>query len=141
MQPVEGPFAPSVTPWLRKSVIAPGKPLRSGSVAKPVRKYRNIPTEVDGITFASRREANRWSQLRLMEKAKVIRDLKRQVEYRLEVNGQLICKYRADFTYFDTTAGPGGSWVTEDAKGFETPEFKLKAKLMLACHGIEVRLS
>lgn len=97
-------------------------------------KYGNRLTKVDGITFHSKREAERWSVLRLLEKAGEITNLRRQVKYRLEFNGVHIADYVCDFLYTEK-----GGEITEDAKGYRTPEYKLKAKLMLACHGIAVR--
>lgn len=100
----------------------------------PVRnKFRNIPTEVDGIRFASKREAKRWSELLIMQRAGYLTDLQRQVRFPLDVNGIPICHYVADFTF-----QRNGQLVVEDSKGVRTPEFKLKAKLMKACHQIEV---
>lgn len=95
-------------------------------------KYGAIPTVVDGIRFASKREAKRYAELKLLEKAGEIKNLKRQVRYKL----QLETVYVADFTY-DWTHG-GGS-VVEDAKGFATREFKRKAKLMKQQHNVDVR--
>lgn len=106
-------------------------------------KYRNKPTEVDGIKFPSKKEANRWKQLQLLEKNGEVRNIRRQVEYRLEVAGRLICKYRADFVYEElrSEVKVGGVWleVVEDVKGFSTPIYVLKKKLMRACLGIEIR--
>lgn len=95
-------------------------------------KYGNVKTEAQGIKFDSRREAKRWMDLRLEELAGAVQNLQRQIVYPLTVNGMHICDYRADFVY------ERSGLVVEDAKGFKTPEFKLKAKLMLACHGITV---
>lgn len=61
-------------------------------------KYRNKKTEADGLIFDSQKEARRWGDLKIMERAGEIIDLKRQVQYALEINGQLICSYKADFT-------------------------------------------
>lgn len=97
-------------------------------------KYRNVRTEVDSMFFASKREAKRYTELRLLQKAGQISDLKTQVRYPLDVNGQPVCHYVADFTYAED-----GSLVVEDSKGYRTPEFILKSKLMRAVHGIEVR--
>ena len=57
------------------------------------------------------------------------------------VNNEKICAYIADFRY--QKKNKDGEWyeVVEDAKGVETPEFKLKKKLMKACLGIEILLS
>ena len=111
--------------------------------AKPS-KYRNVRTEVDGVSFASKKEARRWSELLLLQRAGQIRDLERQVRFALDVNGIPICHYVADFTYFilNPASGlEGWSFICEDSKGVETDVFKLKAKLMKAVHGIDVRLS
>lgn len=99
-------------------------------------KYRNIKTVVDGITFDSKKEANRYGELKMMQRAKLIKDLKCQVVYRLHVNGFLICKYIADFVYHDVEKNVT---ITEDVKGFRTEIFKLKKKMMQALHGIEIK--
>lgn len=100
------------------------------------RKYRNVPTVVDGLRFDSKGEAARWGELRLLERAGAIADLRRQVVYPLEVNGVLVAAYVADFVYLE-----GGETVVEDYKSAatRTAAYRLKAKLMLACHGIRVR--
>lgn len=97
------------------------------------RKYRNTPMVVDGIRFDSKREATRWSNLRLLERAGQIADLKRQVTFPLDVNGHAVTRYRADFTYVEN-----GKTVVEDSKGFQTPEYKIKRALMKAVHGVEI---
>jgi hypothetical protein len=84
--------------------------------------------------FDSRREARRHEELLLLEKARDINDLKRQVPFRIEVNGELVCTYKADFTYLKA-----GVLIVEDAKGCRTPVYRLKKKLMKAVHGIEIR--
>lgn len=102
-----------------------------------MRKYRNQPISIDGMRFDSKKEANRWAQLHLMERAGHIQNLERQKPYHLTVNGQLICKYLADFVY---TAN--GESITEDCKSTITkmhPVYRLKKKLMLAIHGIDIR--
>lgn len=99
-----------------------------------MKKYRNKITAIDGIKFASKAEANRYLELRIMQQAGVIKDLVLQPEYRLAVDGLLICKYRADFAYTDK-----GSTVVEDVKGFKTPVYRLKKKMMAAILGIDVQ--
>jgi hypothetical protein len=88
---------------------------------------------VDGISFASKKEARRYGELRLMERAGMIDNLALQPRFPLLVNGELVCTYVADFAYNTKTAR-----VVEDAKGVQTPEFKLKRKLMKAALGIDV---
>ncbi len=97
-------------------------------------KWRNVKVELDGHKFDSKKEAARYEELKTLLRSRKIRKLQMQVWYRLEVNGQLVCRYRADFVYEED-----GQTVVEDVKGFKTPEYRLKAKLMLACHGIRIR--
>lgn len=110
----------------------PGQPpAKKGPPGQP--KYRNKPTKVDGITFQSRKEAKRWVELKHLLAAGRISILRRQVSFRLEVRGVLIARYIADFVYVED-----GRLVVNDTKGFITPVFKLKRKLMKACHNIEI---
>lgn len=109
-------------------------------------KYKNQPTIVDGIRFDSAREAGRWSALCLLQRAGMIRDLRRQVRIPLRgedgkalrfVPSGRAAFYIADFAYHDI---PKGVDVIEDAKGFETKEFKLK-RAILAAQGVEIILT
>jgi hypothetical protein len=93
---------------------------------------------VDGIVFDSRAEMTRWMELRLMEKAGAIFDLKRQVVYPLHVNGYFIGKYISDFSYFPDRDPSKFSVVIEDVKGVRTPVYRLKKKLMKAIYGIDI---
>lgn len=90
-------------------------------------KYRAVPTEVDGILFHSKGEAGRYSELRILQRQGVITDLRLQPCFQITVAGQKICKYKADFIYFED-----GKEVIEDFKGMETPVFRLKWKLVQA---------
>lgn len=101
----------------------------------PRPKYRNKKTQVDGRTFDSKLEATRWVQLKKMEEAGLIFDLKCQVPFTLEVAGCLICKYVADFVYINGD----GSRVVEDAKGVRTREYQIKRKLMMAIYRIDIK--
>lgn len=101
-------------------------------------KYRNVKTVVDGITFASAKEARRYGELKLLEKSGRISGLELQPSFRLHVNNCLICTYKADFRYTTDTPHVRGLVVVEDCKGFLTPVYRLKKKLMLAVHGISV---
>lgn len=93
---------------------------------------------VDGILFASKREAKRYSELKLLLSAKLIDKLKLQPRFPITVEGEKICTYVADFEYVKHIGGKELTFV-EDSKGFKTPEYKLKKKLMLACHGIVIQ--
>lgn len=102
----------------------------------PRNKYSAQRTTVDGRTFASKKEARRYGQLKLREAAGEIRDLLLQVRFPLEVNGVLVCTYVADFVYLEAS-----DWalVVEDTKGVRTDAYRLKAKLMRAVRGITIR--
>ena len=112
--------------------------IRLGSGTAP--KYRNQPTLVDGVRFDSKKEAAEWRKLQILERAGRIRNLERQVTFPLEVAGTKVCSYKADFVYEEYVKG---EWpkVVHDAKGMLTPIYRLKKKLMKACHGIEIRES
>lgn len=83
---------------------------------------------VDGILFASLKEAQRYCLLKVLEKAGKIKWLQLQERLPIEVNGVKICTYVCDFTYFDSKNG----MVREDVKGMRTPVYKLKKKLVEA---------
>jgi len=100
-------------------------------------KYHNRKVKVDGITFDSIKEADRWRELRLMEQAGEIVGLVRQVRIELIPKTKLYraISYVADFVYFDKRTG---KTVYEDVKGMKTDVYKLKKKLLYWRHGIEV---
>jgi hypothetical protein len=98
-------------------------------------KYRNIPVIIDGFRFPSKKEGFRYLVLKKLEKQGEIKNLKRQVSYKLEINGVKICSYRADFVYFDVSKNKE---IVEDTKGFKTDTYKFKKKLMLALHNIDI---
>jgi len=99
-----------------------------------VPKYRAKPKTIDGIYFASTKEANRYKELKLLTRAGIIHGLRTQVSFTLEINKVHICRYVADFVYFEN-----GEKVVEDVKGFITPSYRLKKKLMKAIHGIIIK--
>lgn len=109
--------------------------LWTGEKQKKKSKYHNEKVVKDGLIFDSEREYKRWCELRLMEKAGVIADLKRQVKYQLipAQEGERACNYVADFVYTEK-----GKTVVEDAKGCRTKEYVIKRKLMLWLHGIRI---
>ena len=109
-------------------------------------KYGNQKIQIDGILFDSKKEANRYCELKLLEKAGKITELQLQKEFELipaqyEGKGkQRKCieravKYKADFYYFDFDTG---RYVCEDTKGFKTKEYILKRKMMLYMVGIRI---
>ena len=103
-------------------------------------KFKNV--RANG--FDSKREAKRYADLRLLERAGEITQLERQVEYILlpaqYVDGKCVergVKYRADFRY----RNKDGSICVEDSKGFRTADYILKRKLVLFFHGITIKES
>ena len=84
--------------------------------------------------FASKKEARRYNELHLLERAGHIRALVKQPKFYITVNGVDVCTYIADFCYFE-----GEQRIVEDVKGFKTPIYRLKKKLMKAVMGIEVK--
>lgn len=107
-------------------------------------KYGNKKTEIDGIVFDSKHEATRWIELKYMERAGLIKELKRQQAFCLIPVIKDGCKVRqravnyiADFTYYEKVRD-GWKPVVEDAKGVRTDVYKLKKKLMLWRYGIEI---
>lgn len=112
----------------------------AGSPRAPRSKYGNRKVEQDGITFDSLKEMRRWNELVLLQRAGVISELRRQVAYELvpsvilDGRKQRPVSYVADFQYREN-----GVLVTEDSKGFRTPEYRIKRKLMAHVHGIEIR--
>lgn len=100
-------------------------------------KYRAVKTVVDGIAFPSKKQAKRYVELRDMAHAGVIGDLQMEVPYEVKVNGVKVCEYRADFVYrYDK--GLTHYTVVEDVKGFRTPVYKLKKRLVEALYGIKI---
>jgi hypothetical protein len=112
-----------------------GARLKAAGVASPS-KYGAIPTVLDGIRFASRREADRYAHLRVLALTGLITDLELQPAFALHaLGGTKVAKYVADFAYRDAA----GQLVIEDVKGVKTTVFRLKAKWLKAEHGIEVK--
>lgn len=104
-------------------------------------KYGNKKITFMGETFDSKREYERYRELRLMERAGAIHDLMRQVKFLLVpnqyVDGKCVeraVNYIADFVYWE-----GDKMIVEDAKGVQTPEYIIKRKLMLERHQVRIR--
>ena len=97
-------------------------------------KFGAVKTEIDGIKFASKREANRYIELTLLKRKGHIKYLELQVPFVITINGVKICKYLADFTYTDDK----GIYHVEDVKGMRTPIYKLKKKMVEASYPIHI---
>lgn len=122
-------------------------------------KYHNNKYTIDGIEFASKKEASRYTELKLLGKAGKIKDLELQKAYELipaqyEESTEVYTKglhkgepkpgrlleravvYQADFVYTDCETG---QQVVEDTKGMRTKEYVIKRKLLLWRYGIKIK--
>ena len=115
-------------------------------------KYGNRKVTYQGIEFDSVKEANRYTELLMLQRAREISELKTQVPFELVPaqfepdtvgprggirRGACIEKavsYVADFVYKDRQ----GQTVVEDTKGFRTADYIIKRKLMLYVHKIKI---
>lgn len=120
-------------------------------------KYHAKKVTIDGYTFASKHEGQRYQMLKLLERTGRIQNLQLQVPYELipalyESSGEVYlvgakkgkpkppklveraCEYVADFVYIED-----GKTVVEDAKGVKTPEYRIKRKLMYERYNIKIR--
>lgn len=111
-------------------------------------KYHAQPTVVDGIRFASKKEAMRYGELKLLDKAGEIRKLELQPSFPLHMwrpdhsDLRQVAVYRGDFSYEARQSdGDGNGWlpIVEDVKGMRTPIYRLKKKMVEAEYGIEIR--
>jgi len=96
-------------------------------------KYGNRKTVVDGITFDSAAEARRYGELKILESAGEITELILQPRYDVEINQRKVCTYVADFFYLKD-----GVAVIEDTKGFKTPVYRLKKRLVEAFFDMKI---
>lgn len=108
------------------------------------RKYRAVKVVNDYGTFDSKKEFERYKELKQLEDEGEIKNLRMQVPYQLiptqtKADGkkERPVYYKADFVYEE----PDGTIVVEDVKGFKTPEYIIKRKLMLWIHKITVKES
>lgn len=105
-------------------------------------KYHAKKTVVDGITFDSKREADRYLVLKSMEEDGTIENLRRQIRYELvpafDVDGRHYrpVYYVADFVYADRETGEE---IIEDTKGMRTDVYQLKSKLFARRYGKAIR--
>lgn len=104
-------------------------------------KYKATKVKTEDGTFDSKREYKRFCELKLLERAGVIHDLKRQVTFELipsqRINGKVAERavtYKADFTYNEN-----GRYIVEDTKGMRTKDYIIKRKLMLFMKDIQIK--
>jgi hypothetical protein len=113
-------------------------------VSKRTHKYGAKPTIIDGVRFASKAEARRYQELRLLEKAGEVKELELQPKFPLHVpvKGranlfQQVAFYVADFRY---RRGPRGVLVIEDVKSkpTKTPVYRLKKRMFETQYGLDI---
>jgi hypothetical protein len=102
-------------------------------------KYRAVPTVIDGIRFASKKEARRYSELKMLERAGSVTGLMLQVRYALTIldakrDYRRLGDYVADFVY-----NLNGQHIVEDTKGFRTPLYRWKKKHFEAQYGLQIQ--
>ena len=97
-------------------------------------KYNARKTHLNGHTFDSQREARRYQDLLLLERAGRIHSLRLQVPFSLEVAGAQIGKYVADFVYIENDEE-----VIEDSKGYRTPLYRWKKKHVEAQFNVKIK--
>lgn len=111
-------------------------------------KYGATKVTVDGVTFDSKREARRYADLKLLERAGDIRNLELQPKFPIVIKGEEVriksrgyskkgraVKYIADFAYFR-----GHERIVEDSKGFDTPVSRLKRALVEHIYNVKIEL-
>ena len=108
-------------------------------------KFNAQQITIDGIKFHSKKEGNRYEELKLLQRAGAITDLQRQVKFEIvpkcrQLDGSMsMAKYYiADFTYKER-----GMFIVEDVKGYKKGAagelYELKRALMLWIHGIQIK--
>lgn len=104
-------------------------------------KYNNKIVEYDKQVFDSKKERDRYIQLKYLSNDKIITNLRRQVKFKLVdaqyKGGKCVERgvtYIADFVYEQH-----GKTVVEDVKGVRTQVYIIKRKLMLERYGIEIK--
>jgi len=118
-----------ITPTVAREMKAKERQYEALSEPKK-HKYNAQKVKIDGIIFASRHEANRYCELMILLRAGIIINLKMQVRYILEEgrrlkNGKKLRarEYVSDFEYDEADLH-----IIEDAKGYQTREYKRKIK-------------
>jgi len=113
--------------------------LKQPGVQKPS-KFHNVRVQVDGYTFDSKAEAQRYQVLKLREKAGDIHDLRVHPTYPLycpvgATQVATVSTYEADFDFYE---GDGLRRVVEDVKGARTALYRLKKRWLKLQEGIDI---
>jgi hypothetical protein len=132
---------PDFTVFTKEDIVTAealtGDPLTgTGTLAE-----RAARAHICGDWFGSLKEAHRWIELKRLEAAGKVRELRRQVPFSLDVNGTGIGKWIADFVYFESGPNGHGPWqyVREDTKGIRTPVYRRSKAHVQAQYGFTIR--
>jgi hypothetical protein len=93
-------------------------------------KYRNQPTIVDGIRFASKKEAKRYHELKILKQSCRVKEFELQKSYKLAGRYRYVCDFFVKWR--------NGTETVEDVKGFKTPVYKLKKAWMKDKYNIDI---
>ena len=99
-------------------------------ITRPRHKFKAVPTSIDGIRFASKKEASYFAFLTNQKNAGKVLFFLRQVPFHLPGG----VKYVADFQVFYSD----GSVQFIDVKGYQTSEFKMKKKMVEDLYPVEI---
>lgn len=140
----KGGFMPANNPAKREMMDS----LNTAIANRPKQsKYMNKKTEVDGIIFDSKKEASRYTDLKLLLAGGQIKDIQLQKKFDIIINAKHVCYYYADFVYEENKSAaptinpPIWETVVEDVKSVATKKkevYRLKKKLMYAALGINI---
>jgi len=125
---------------LKTAIESGGSSVQKLIKKNPKNKYNAIQKEYNGVMYHSTKEANYAQRLDLGIKAKVIEKWERQLTFKLNVNGILICKYILDFKVFYSDSTIRHIDVKGAKKGQAYNMFVIKQKLMKAIHNIDVEI-
>lgn len=101
----------------------------------PRSKYGNQKVEEDNYVFDSKAEHRRYRELKLLHDAQKVTAIIVHPRFPIDMEGERICIYVADFQYFDRDHHV---WVVEDVKGAKTAAYRLKKKLFRAAYGFDI---
>jgi len=103
--------------------------IHGGDLKQSGNKFSARKVIIDGYEFASAAEARRYGELKLLQRAGVIKALGVHPVYPLNVRGVTVGKFTADFAYFD-----GGRKIVEDVKGVVTEAASLRMRVFMALY-------
>lgn len=122
--------------WEQVTSVEAARMGRKPATVAPVTrsKYGAVKVTIDGVTFASKAEGRHYETLRARLYAGLIHDLELQPKFPLIVAGVTVGNYIADFKYYLSD----GELVVDEVKGFKTPIYRLKKRIVEAFYGFKV---